>query len=140
MPALPDLAGTVRDLAAWRGRPVLLHFFATWCAPCRPEIEALNRLASAIADGKLAIVSVSVAEPELRVRRFFEASPARFPVLLDADRAASRAWRVDSLPTTFLLDSGLRPRLVTETDLAWDEIGAARLLARLSDPGGDDPV
>ena len=139
--ALPDLAGAERALAEFGGRPVLVHFFATWCAPCRPEMEALQRLAARPEAGAHAIVSISIAEPDLRVRRFFEEMPVGFPVLLDSDRAAARAWEVYGLPTSFLLDASLAPRLFVEADLDWDAVDLAALLDLLAGPAmaGDPP-
>jgi hypothetical protein len=60
-----------------------------------------------------------VAEVALRVRRFVDATPTSFPVVLDADRAVTRAWGVGVLPTTFVLDSRLQARLFVEGDVDW---------------------
>ena len=109
-----------------RGHIVLVHFFATWCEPCREELPALNRL-SARAHEKVKVLAISVAEVDLRVRRFLDAMPLSFPVLLDRDRAVTRAWKVSTLPTTFVLDAELHPQLVVETDFPWDSVDAARL-------------
>jgi len=116
---LPDLAGVPLRLEAQRDRVVLVHFFATWCEPCREELASLSRLAQGPLSGRLAIVAVNVAEVPVRVRRFMEAAPVAFPVVLDADRGVTRAWGVGVLPTTFVLGPGLQPRLFVEGDLDW---------------------
>ena len=67
----------------------------------------------------LAIVAIDVAEVDLRVRAFFEKIPVDFAVLLDRDRAVSKAWGVSALPTTFVLDANLAPKLFVEGDLDW---------------------
>ena len=118
---LPSSAGEDVALEAERGHVVLVHFFATWCEPCREELPALNRL-SARANGKLKVLAISVAEVDLRVRRFLETMPLDFPVLLDRDRMIAKAWKVSTLPTTFVLDANLHPKLVVETDFRWDRI------------------
>jgi peroxiredoxin len=123
---LPDASGTDVPLADQRGRIVLVHFFATWCEPCREELPALNRL-SARAGSNVKVIAISVAEADLRVRRFIETMPVNFPVLLDRERAVAKAWNVTTLPTTFVLDANLRPRFVVETDFAWDTFDAAKV-------------
>ena len=63
---------------------------------------------------------------------FLQSTPVGFPVLLDRDRAVAKSWKVSMLPTTFVLDSGLKPRLVVETDYAWDNIDPKDLIDAMS--------
>ncbi len=106
--ALDTVDGTRLDLADLQDRPVLVHFFATWCAPCIEEMAGLKRLAAGPQGQALHIVAVDVGEVDIRVRRFRDAEGLTFPVLLDRDRAAARAWGVAGLPTT--LHPRRRPR------------------------------
>lgn len=94
---------------------VVLHFFATWCEPCREELPALADFA-ANEGGR--VVLVDVAEPEARIRRFFETVPVPGPLLMDRDRAASRAYGVDALPASLVLVNGI-PRLRAIGPVAW---------------------
>ncbi len=57
----------------------------------------------------------------MRVRNFVEKLPVNFPVLLDRDRSVAKAWNVSALPTTFILDRNLKPRLFVERDYDWDQ-------------------
>lgn len=116
--ALPDLAGRTHALAEESGRPVLVHFFATWCEPCKAELGSLRRFADQRA-GRIRVLALNVGEVPGRVRRFLDDSPVNFPVLLDADRAVATAWDVEGLPTTVLLDGTLRPRLTVTGDQDW---------------------
>jgi thiol-disulfide isomerase/thioredoxin len=116
---LPDLAGTPLKLEERRGHAVLVHFFATWCEPCREELSSLARLVQGPRGKRIAVVAVNVAEVPARVRRFFDGAPVSFPVVLDADRAVTRAWGVGILPTTFVLDPVLQATLFVEGDLDW---------------------
>lgn len=136
--SLKDADGTETSLEKLRGRPVLVHFFATWCEPCREELPALDRLARR-AEGRLSVVAISVAEPAPRVRRFFAAMPVSLPVLLDFDMAVARAWQAHGLPSTYVLDAGLNPRLFTPTEFDWEGVDPDRLLEDLSS-GPDEPV
>jgi thiol-disulfide isomerase/thioredoxin len=129
---LPDLSDELVDLSRQRGHVVFVHFFATWCEPCREELPALRRLAERSA-GAVSVIAVSVGEADLRVRRFAETIVVNFPVLLDRDRAVARSWQVVRLPTTYVLDRGLRPSLVAESDFAWDAFDLAKLIEQLAD-------
>jgi thiol-disulfide isomerase/thioredoxin len=127
---LTDAKGNARALDAQRGHVVIVHFFATWCEPCREELPALNRLAER-SNGAVRVLAISVAEPDDRVERFLRAMPVQFPVLLDRDRAVAKSWNVATLPSSFILDADLKPRLAVETDFAWDTIDPATLAGDL---------
>jgi peroxiredoxin len=132
--SLPNTAGADVALQVARGHVVLVHFFATWCEPCREELPALNRL-TARAGGNVKVLAIAVADADRSVQRFFATTPVDFPVLLDRDRAVAKAWNVATLPTTFVLDGSLQPKFVVETDFAWDTVDPAKLSSAL-DAGG----
>jgi peroxiredoxin len=71
------------------------------------RLTALQQLHSRLHDRSVTIIGMDVGEADSRVRRFFAAGPVSFPILLDRDRAVSKAWQVSVLPTTFLLDGAL---------------------------------
>jgi len=129
---LSTIDGAPFNLATSRDQAIFVHFFATWCEPCREEFPALRRLVARSTSGRLGVVAISVAEVPLRVKRFLELTPVDFPVLLDGNRAVAKAWGVDSLPTTFVLDAKLRTRFAIEHDFDWDRLDVDALLAKLS--------
>jgi thiol-disulfide isomerase/thioredoxin len=134
--SLPTIGGAAAALEAARGHVVLVHFFATWCEPCREELPALNRLA-ARGGGNVTVLAIAVADADPSVQRFFATTPVDFPILLDRDRAVAKTWNVATLPTTFVLDASLRPRLVVESDFAWDTIDPGKLIGSSApDAGG----
>jgi thiol-disulfide isomerase/thioredoxin len=136
--SLPNTTGANVTLDAARGHAVLIHFFATWCEPCREELPALNRLA-ARAGGSVTVLAIAVADADRSVQRLFAATPVDFPILLDRDRAVAKAWNVATLPTTFVLDGSLQPKFVVETDFAWDTIDPGKLSSAL-DAGGSTAI
>ena len=117
--SLDVLTGGRTDLAQLRGCVVLVHSFATWCEPCRAEAASLQNLAGRMQDKPFMVITVDAGEVDGRVQRFSATLPVPFPILLDRDRAVTKAWQVYALPTTFLLDSNLILRFVAEGDFDW---------------------
>lgn len=100
---LPDLAGKTMDLASFRGKPVLVSFWATWCEPCRvemPEVEALFRRSN----GRFSIIGVSMDDDALKIPPFLKEHKVTFPIVV-ADRKVTASYAVRGLPTAFLIDA-----------------------------------
>ena len=129
--ALQDLAGVRHELAQQTGRIVLVHFFATWCETCRAELSSLAQLLDRPGAKAAFVLAVNVGEVPARVRRFLDASPVSFPVLLDTDRAVTKAWGVSILPTTFVLDRAGAVRLFVEGDIDWARADVQTALGQL---------
>jgi peroxiredoxin len=129
--ALADLAGRVHRLEDYRGRVVLINFWATWCEPCRAEMPAMNRRRASLAGRPFEVLAVNLAEPESRIRRFLEQTRLDFPILRDADSAASKAWRARVLPVSFLIgpDGRIRYQVIGEYD--WEQAAARKAIAAL---------
>lgn len=128
---LDDLSGNRVALDDAPGRVVLVHFFATWCEPCRTELDALRDFAARHEAHVLTVLAIDVGEVDARVRRFVATTPFDRPVLLDRDRAVAKAWGISALPTTVALDAGRTPRLVAEGDLDWNSDAVTRALTPL---------
>jgi thiol-disulfide isomerase/thioredoxin len=116
---LKDLDGREHRLSDYKGRVVVVNFWATWCDPCREEMPSLNRLKARLGDAPLVILAVNLAEGEARVGEFVKKVPLDFPVLLDRDGSVSRAWRARLLPYTVVLDPEQRIRYTALGDLDW---------------------
>lgn len=103
---LPGLDGKVHTLAEWRGRPVLINFWATWCEPCRREVPLLRALKRQRAAERLEIVGVAIDSPEA-VRQFIGRLGIDYPVLLGEKDgfAAITAFGMDTvLPFSVFAD------------------------------------
>lgn len=130
--ALDDLDGREVALGSQAGRIVLVHFFATWCAPCLVEIPALRRLVDRSDPADFRVLALSVGEVDVRVRNFAERMRINFPVLLDRDRSVARSWGVYALPTSYILGPDLEPRYAIERDHDWDSLDLRALRDALS--------
>jgi thiol-disulfide isomerase/thioredoxin len=121
--ALNDLSGQVHSLADYRGRVVLVNFWATWCEPCRAEMASMQRLQERLAGQPFTVLLVNHGETRMRVGDFVRREALAFSVLLDPNQDASRAWRVRALPASFLIgvDSRVRYAVMGEMDWASQE-------------------
>lgn len=128
-----DLAGATKTLADYRGRVVVLNFWASWCPPCLREMPSLERLRLKMTQRPLAIVALDSAETQQEVEAYLSRMRLGFPVLLDEDGANTRRWKVFALPTTFLLDAEGRIRHVLTGPTEWDEGEALERVEALLD-------
>lgn len=126
-----DLAGAPKTLSDYRGKVVLLNFWASWCPPCLREIPSMERLRIKMAGRPLAIVALDSAEAQEDVNAFLSTMKPGFPVLLDPDGSNTRRWKVFALPTTFLLDAEGRVRYVLTGPTEWDEGEALAVIESL---------
>jgi thiol-disulfide isomerase/thioredoxin len=105
--ALPDLSGTVRRLSEFRGRPVLVNFWAVWCPPCRRELGELAQLRKRLADSSFEILAINLGDSAERISSFLANHPAPdLPILLDAEKTTLAPWHVaeSGLPVAYALD------------------------------------
>ncbi|MHB1213409.1 MAG: TlpA family protein disulfide reductase [Thiobacillus sp.] len=126
-----DLTGAPRTLADYRGKVVLLNFWASWCPPCLREMPSMERLRLKMARRPLAIVALDSAETPADVNAFLSRMKLGFPILLDPDGDNTRRWKVFALPTTFLLDAEGRVRYVLTGPTEWDEGEALAVIESL---------
>jgi cytochrome c biogenesis protein CcmG, thiol:disulfide interchange protein DsbE len=130
---LNDLAGRAHTLADYRGRVVLVNFWATWCEPCREELASIGKLQQQLAGRPFDVVLVNYGESRARVAEFATRERIGFPVLLDPNRDAPRTWRVRVLPTSFLVDPDGQVRYSVIGEIDWaaaDPASVVRTLIR----------
>lgn len=103
---LPDMDGEMHSLNDFRGKVVMLNFWATWCPPCRREMPSMQRLYEKYRERGLAVVAVNQFEDPDLVFEFtgrLSLEPT-FPILFDRESRVSEQYGVKGLPTTYLLD------------------------------------
>jgi thiol-disulfide isomerase/thioredoxin len=103
---LPDLDGKPVKLSDYRGKVVLVNFWATWCPPCRREMPSMERLSQRLKGQPFVILAVNQQEEVDQVFAFTgQLDPApTFPILFDRNSTVSHAWGVLGLPSSFIVD------------------------------------
>ena len=134
---LPSLSAGKIALAESAGSVRVVHFWATWCAPCREEMPSLEALYRRHREsGRLAVLAVSVDDDASVVQQYVEAGGFTFPVLLDRYRRVADRFGVSTFPTSFIVDAA--GRLVAKrtgaVDWAEDELTILPALAASDGP------
>jgi len=125
--SVPVTAGKDFRLSDYRGKPVLINFWATWCAPCREEMPALERLYRQFKAKGFVLIAVSMdADPAL-VAPVVRAGGYTFPIGLDPKLNVANAYGVRGLPSSFLVDRQGHLAAFAIGPRAWDN-GASRSL------------
>ncbi len=103
---LTTIEGKTIKLSALRGQPVLLNIWASWCAPCRAEMPAIEQAYQRYKDQGLMVLAVnSTVQDKLKdINTFLEEIHLTFPILLDEDGKVTSAYQITGLPTTFFID------------------------------------
>ena len=125
---LPGADGRARTLSDWRGKTVVVNFWATWCEPCRDEMPSLERLRGRLGGKGFDVVAVNVGESPERVARFTREVPVTFPILYDGDGATARRWKVRGYPTSYVIGPDGRIRYYFVGDLDWSREDVVRVI------------
>ena len=132
---LSDLDNRVHRLADYRGKVVLVNFWATWCGPCRDEMPSIQELKRKLAGRPFVVLAVNLDEPESRIRKFLQEVKIDFTILLDPERKVSKQWDARILPASYVVgaDGRIRYSLVGEINWGHDLVVSrvAELLPRL---------
>lgn len=102
--SLPDLNDKIITAATFRGKVMLINFWATWCAPCREEMPALDRLQKQFAGKGLAVIGISIDSEQNLVKEFIKGVKTQFLILHDPAMKCHDEYKVFAYPTTFLVD------------------------------------
>ena len=102
--SLVDLDDRVYSLEDYRGKPLIVNFWATWCPPCREEMPSMEKAWQRIEAEGIAMIGINVGESFDTVFGFTAEMDVSFPLLLDENGAVTDRWPVQGLPTTYILN------------------------------------
>jgi len=130
---LAEPGGKRIRLSDFRGRPLIVNFWATWCPPCRSEMPSLQRAWEHLAREGIGVIAINIGEDASTIGQFTATTRVTFPLPMDIDSGVRRAWSVGGLPTTFVVDA--KGRLVYRVigDRDWDDPALLELVRALKE-------
>ncbi len=125
-----DLAGKEVRLSGYRGKLVLLNFWATWCPPCREELPVFSRWQKDLQARGLQVIGLSMDDDVAEVKKFLAEYPVTFPIAMGGAKFAEQFGGVLGVPLTYLIDAQGRvvARYQGEADLKKMEAKVKELL------------
>ncbi|HKA33645.1 MAG TPA: TlpA disulfide reductase family protein [Candidatus Binatia bacterium] len=130
---LADPSGKKATLKEYRGKLVLLNFWATWCVPCREEMPAMERLYQQFKDKGFTIVAVNIKDSKKDAFAFLKELKITYPIMLDPDGEVGLLYGAWGLPTTYLIGPKGEGLARLWGPAAWDGAGAKHLIQDLLD-------
>ena len=101
---LTDLDGKLQSLSQYRGKVVLVNFWATWCKPCTTEMPAMQTTYDKLRDKGFVVLAINELEDEAKVREHIKQHGHTFPVLMDRDNKVANQFGVFGLPVSVFID------------------------------------
>ena len=102
--SLTDLHGKAHSLEQYKGKIVLVNFWATWCKPCTSEMPAMQTVYDQLRDKDFVVLAVNELEDEAKVREHIQQYNHTFPVLLDRENQVANQYGVFGLPVSVFID------------------------------------
>ncbi len=118
---LVDLSGRTHELDDYRGQVLVVSFWATWCSPCIKELPALTRTADELLPSGVRVITVAMGQSADEVREFVAEQNFPMAKLVDPDADAAERWRVQALPTAYVVDPQGRLALRIVGNYDWDD-------------------
>jgi cytochrome c biogenesis protein CcmG, thiol:disulfide interchange protein DsbE len=101
---LKSLDGNSIGLTSFRGKPLMMNFFASWCDPCREEMPLINELAGKASKDGYAVLGIAVEDTRAAILQYAQEAKLVFPIALDVNSTVKRAYRIFGPPATFFVD------------------------------------
>jgi len=131
---LPDLDGSEHTLAEFKGKVVVVNFWATWCEPCRAEMPSMQKLADKFGPDKLVVLGINYQEGEPRIRRFLAQNPVQFTILMDREGTTTKNWITRVFPTSLIVGPDGRVRHMVVGEFDWESPAMEAAISKLLPP------
>ena len=129
---LKSMDGKSVNLSQFRGKAVMVHFWATWCPPCVDEIPTLEKLYRTLMGSNFEMLAISVDDGGDAVRSFMQRNKLSLPVFLDPGKSVSASYGTFKFPETYILDRNGRVRYKMIGPANWDDPAAVKALQELA--------
>lgn len=130
---LTDMQGNSHTLSDYRGKVVMVNFWATYCGPCIKEMPSMQRLKEKLGDKPFAILAVDMAEEKADVNAFLNKHQieVNFPILLNPEGDVVENWMITAVPTTFVIDPEGKIRYALYGGIEWDKADIIKTISSL---------
>ncbi len=118
---LKDPQSQSQRLADYRGKPVILNFWATWCPPCREEMPSMQRAHQTLSGEGIAVIAINVGDDAAAIGEFLAQTPVDFPLPMDPESRVAQSYPLKGLPTTYVIDPQGRLVYAAEGEREWDD-------------------
>ena len=127
---MQGLAGPSRLLSAYRGKPLIINVWASWCGPCRAEMGSLERLSRRNGGKQFAVIGISTDDYPDAAKAFLQKSATRFSHFIDSQLALENMLGADRIPLTLLIDANGRVLAKHYGARDWDSAEAVALVGK----------
>ena len=136
-----NIKGETVTLADFKGKVLLLNFWATWCGACKEEMASMQNLYSSLQDDGVEVLAISIDRwNEDRIQEYVKDNHLTFPVLLDQDQKVRKKYHVMGLPTSYLIDGEGNIRGYASGARSWDSPDSQNLFLSLKKDDSALPV
>jgi len=131
---LKDVNGQTIHLKDFRGKSILLNFWATWCEPCKQELPSMQKLYESLNKKGIEVVAISIDRTDQgKVQEYAKQYHLTFPVLLDPDQKIRKNYYIMGLPTSYLIDASGKLRGFVSGAREWDSAASEEVMLSLKE-------
>ncbi len=128
---LEDQDGNFLKISDYKGKVVIVNFWATWCPPCRKEMPSMQRAWEILQKEDIVMLAINVGEDSDQIFSFTAEYPVEFPLIMDKDSSVVNQWKVRGLPTTYIVNPAGKIVYQAIGDREWDSDEIMNQIRRL---------